>query len=975
MGLIVNFVKKGINYALRTVRARSKAIRTSLFDYAEGNNARRLATSLTTNPFESEQAVKGFEQLFLHQKLNPAGIMRDYFDLSTIKTVEGNYDPKKVIRLFESIKKDKNIPSLASFREFLGQFSSSNELVENYPNTVEYFLKNFVDQKPATLVKFKHIKKDYMQIIEDFLSSGSPFAKTKSTLPKDLLLHSLLYREICSAQTLKNLSKDEIAKACQLLKQYSMREYENFAKIENSLQERIINIGIKLNNTDLLQLHYIIKNVTDQNIIQQVADRPELLTKITENISQLEKLTTNSKCSDIITKKEILKELAIMKTFTPSEFSRLRKTQGFQEIIAGYTDLDLLRGVRYNSGDEFFKNIFGNIEREIEKSAVYRELEPKMQSYYKKVVMYDPGNVKKIIYLIDHAKDKALMCRTLRIANNAIKRYEANITNLTKDGFHIKPEDLEKTRRNIYELIELCYKKPEDVKFALQFDGYAENILSLAKNANKNLIPQEMVQILAQNKNKFYARHIESIIKYLKSGQDKALLDEMINRTIASKSDFTQMAEILGNTTPNNIGFIKQRIGQNNLSDLGVYAYFTKDLKQFANEANQAKILKELKNLFEIAKHDINGYNRRTIKSLIELKMNFPAKYQKLEATGIFDYIKTTGEPIAILDKITENANLSKEVLEDLKLWKEGKSIVPSFGAETSLQEAFTKTKTGDVVEVAGQMYINDGQELYRWNMTKEKYLELFPPVKRFTTAQDHLGNCYFVASLNSVMRNQKTRASLYKSFELNGNDVKVTIKAYEDFLGSVTFRDGMLELDKNKMHIQGCKGLQMFEQTYAQKALRQEVEDITGSVIAENKQKLMSRLTNGHINVVMNELLGLTHNETSIPRLPQELHNTSVRIFGTNMPSTLEQALKKFGNNPNYILGFGTVPKPNSASESLLLPQYSLVSTHAYSITGYNAEKGIVTISNPLNCSLDFDIPLETLKKYIQTVHITALT
>lgn len=981
MGIVTNTAKKGIYYILKSARNETKTVRLSIFDGLEGSAAKRLASTLDVkpplraiNPFESEQVVKSFEQFFLKQKVNRFGTKINIIDLSTIKTAEGHYDPKKIIEFLDSVKENKEFPALSKFREFLGQFSSNSEIVENYPNTVEYLLRNFVDEKPPIIANFAALKKDNIQVIEDFLASGNPFIG-KNFATVDIVKKALIYKEITSMQTLKNLTKDEIDKACQLLKQYSMPNFNNFRNLESSLQEKIINIGIKQNEADLLQLHYIIKNVTDPNIIQQVADKPELLTEITKNISQLKKLTTNAKCSNAYKKNEIIQELAMMKTFTPSEFSRLRKTQGFQEIIAGYTNLDLLRGVRYNSGDEFFRNIYGNIEREIEKSTVYRELAPAMQNSYKKVVMYDPGNVEKIISLIDHAKDKALMCRTLRIANNAIKRYKTNITNLAKDGCHIDPKYLEKTRKNIYELIELCYKKPEDVKFALQFEGNAENFLSLAKNADKQLISPEKLQILIANKDKFYAEHVENIIKYLKSSQDNTLLDEMINRTITSKSDFTQMAKILNNTTHNNIGFIKQRFAQNNLSDLSVYAYFTKDLKQFANEANQAKILEEIENLFEIANHNIYSYNYRTIKNLIELKMNFPSQYQKLETSGILDYIKSTGEPIAILKQITEHANLSKEVLEDLKLWKEGKSIVPSFGAETSLQEAFAKTKTGDVVEVAGQMYINDGQELYRWNMTKDKYLELFPPVKRFATAQNSLGNCYFVASLNSIMKNPKARASLYKSFELNGNDVKVTIKAYEDFLGSTTFKNGLIELDQNKMHIQGCKGLQMFEQTYAQKALRKEVEDITGSAMAENKQKLMSRLTSGYINDVMNEILGLTHNETSIPRLPQELHKTSVRIFGENMPSTLEQALKKFGDNPNYILGFGTINKPNSAAESALLLQYRLLSDHAYSITGFNAEKGIVTISNPHNCSLDFDIPLETLKKYIRQVYITALT
>ena len=67
-----------------------------------------------------------------------------------------------------------------------------------------------------------------------------------------------------------------------------------------------------------------------------------------------------------------------------------------------------------------------------------------------------------------------------------------------------------------------------------------------------------------------------------------------------------------------------------------------------------------------------------------------------------------------------------------------------------------------------------------------------------------------------------------------------------------------------------------------------------------------------------------------------------------------------------NFIISFGTIPKPKAARESTLLKQYNLVSSHAYSIIGYDVKTGIVKIVNPHSYSTITEIPIEVLQKYV---------
>ena len=425
---------------------------------------------------------------------------------------------------------------------------------------------------------------------------------------------------------------------------------------------------------------------------------------------------------------------------------------------------------------------------------------------------------------------------------------------------------------------------------------------------------------------------------------------------------------------------------------------------------NRLNDIKDLSNKYNITLED-----SQYLKGFFKIKDAQPDKYKKIMSSGIFNLIKEGKLKAKSLDRLGLNADLSPEMYSDLALLKSGKSIVPEFAEGTDLKTAFEQTKLGDAVEVGGKMYLNDGNSLIEWNMTKEKYLELFPPVQRFATAQGEIGDCHLVQTLGLAMHNPKARVEFLQSFTLKGDDVVVTVKGLEDYHGSETFTNGNIELPKGNKHIIGCKGMQMYEQTYARVALRENSSVDYPSIASVDN--LMLRTESGQAAQTMADVFGqgyvaelfdlnITQTDGTktkasqyaaypFERVPIIYNGSRANIkidtqqnnaaklfvfdkFFTDFPQktlalknlsleTTETLLKHSANDNNYLISFGSVVKQGAATESPLLPEYNLVSNHAYSILGYDESTKMVKIGNPHAYGEVTEIPLETLHQYIQ--------
>lgn len=447
------------------------------------------------------------------------------------------------------------------------------------------------------------------------------------------------------------------------------------------------------------------------------------------------------------------------------------------------------------------------------------------------------------------------------------------------------------------------------------------------------------------------------------------------------------------------------------------------------NEAELKNILqnKDLLNKKINDAKELEQYFKRSqfavLDGVLDIKEKDPVKYERIASSGLFELIRDNKVSVEALKQIGLHSDLTPQMYDDLAKVKAGESIVPEFAEGTDIKTAFAQTKLGDAVEIGDKMYLNDGKNLVEWNMSKEKYLELFPPVERFATVQGRLGDCYLIQTQSNAMINPKARVEFLKSFSQQGNDIVVTVKGYENYFGSNTFKDGNIKLSSNYKHCIGCKGMQMYEQTYAKVALKSnDAVDYPDTASIDN---LMDRANGGQAAQTMAEVFGQGHIsdviQTQIKYSNNQIYpNSSFSSISTNTvpvitpngqkglaninkqpserakilvldqyfknfpnkaialtrlePDTTETILNHVANDNNYLVSLGTKPKENAPTESSLLSEYHLISDHAYAILGYDKNTKMVKICNPHSAAAVTEIPLEKLQPFLGHIDIIKL-
>lgn len=574
-------------------------------------------------------------------------------------------------------------------------------------------------------------------------------------------------------------------------------------------------------------------------------------------------------------------------------------------------------------------------------------------------------------------------------------------------------------------------------------EKYSIPNVELVVNKDGSYVSEENIDILMQ---KFGITDRNEAAMLLENVIDCGVNDRFL-RILTNLND-TNKNIILPLVKNNKTAYIAYNIMENvNATNKDVLEFATKnlniseldlfDLSSFADKVNASRILNALKegkdlrvlsnryhdlkciydpimqkmdstNKVEFIQKEIDSFEQDLSKitneplkyiDLFALKLQNKERYERILNSGLIEALENGTVKNVKIPRLT-NADLSPEIYSDLKLLKEGKSIVKEFSADTDINEAYKATSIGDVVEVGRQMYINDGKKLSKWNMTKEMFLKLFPPVDRFAFKQKKLGDCYLLSSISSVMRNKKASVTFYQSFEYDGKDVKVTVKAYEDYNGSQTFTNGELS-NLGKKQVEGCRGVQLYERTYAKVALRE--QDIIYPNTAEGNA-LMQRIEGGRCSQAVQEILGtkvinyddaksdmMIENSISIPYKRNSASTVKVELeqfnskgiqdilnnFKENQPNTsialylgnsknIKTVIDYLANNDDIILNFGT--KHDLKLTDILKKQ------HAYSVCGYNKSTGIVKVVDPYNNSNIKEIHIDELSKLTDTIYITNL-
>ncbi len=355
----------------------------------------------------------------------------------------------------------------------------------------------------------------------------------------------------------------------------------------------------------------------------------------------------------------------------------------------------------------------------------------------------------------------------------------------------------------------------------------------------------------------------------------------------------------------------------------------------------------------------------------------------------ILNIMKSDKAKSFILDKINNNKSISRSDIKSLdenlltSTWSYKRSeqrdltyeIIDIDADPWFVQEAYRqnrdlfnlKVPPGEVVNVRGQLLCNTGDELVPINLTKEKFMELFPIEKRHDINQRSLGDCWLVTSMGALMDSPKGRAAIYQMFSQVGDDIyvkfpdsDVPIKFPNGDLNSLSpvsiYMDGYKpKVGYSSDQVDACKGIRMLERAYSIHRNDGYTDGVTTEDITDiffmNKQ--MKELEGGWQKDAISNIVGAGHTDVATSYDKSEY----IRM--------IEESIE----DPNKIIAFSTAVGENGNNSN-----YDLHEKHAYHIVGYNSETGMIAISNPWHNNQIQEVPVYEWLNYIRKLDIIEL-
>lgn len=274
-------------------------------------------------------------------------------------------------------------------------------------------------------------------------------------------------------------------------------------------------------------------------------------------------------------------------------------------------------------------------------------------------------------------------------------------------------------------------------------------------------------------------------------------------------------------------------------------------------------------------------------------------------------------------------------------------------------QTALMQLNIGEVCTIGGKVYIHNGFEMERINLSRKKYLGLFPPVSRYSINQNESGDCYLLATLYSMETNPIAYANLLRCFSEN-NDGSVEVKLYnktsffENLLGikrgtNVTFTipagkkmdDFYTPSDEGQKYADACEGIRALEYLYG------------FNVINENIDVLFDELNEAIERGDEDEILSLNERITEVTDKAEKAKGTgghpdeTFHAFGYSGTQSFSVGNIEDGITEKMYVG-GTSP----LSITSQLSDIGESESHAYSIRPFYDKNGDLKfeVTNPWN-------------------------
>ncbi len=216
------------------------------------------------------------------------------------------------------------------------------------------------------------------------------------------------------------------------------------------------------------------------------------------------------------------------------------------------------------------------------------------------------------------------------------------------------------------------------------------------------------------------------------------------------------------------------------------------------NIYNNQSALKFDKNNKTTSNKSVSLPNYNQVQTLV------PVSFGKVDKKEIKALVGQRILPKEALSELTRRGELNPNVVSDLKKLKLAKRrnvdpsdiFVPEFNTD---REALSSLGVGDTYKIYGDKNIKIVDKdftPYELALSKEKYMELFPPAKRFCVSQSsRIGNCWFLSALDTMYTNPKTRKDILSVFKENRDGtVDVNFGGYVTIYGKAFQKDDFEE-------------------------------------------------------------------------------------------------------------------------------------------------------------------------------------
>lgn len=732
-------------------------------------------------------------------------------------------------------------------------------------------------------------------------------------------------------ETIPDITK--IIKANAKYYQYSPQTQQK----AQALQEVIFKYAKEKNDLRIFATHEsYIKNLlnycSDEKTVYTIVGSMGNYNKYCKLAQQIFQGFKKAKYLKIEDKESVLTNLTLMGFTDPKSFKTLFKSKGIDEIASGKLNISYLKDIKSTDkiDEDYFYKLFDNIEKARNERIIQSGLDKNIINKYLK-------------FLDDN------VCLNPEFANDFITKLEKinnpELVNKLLNKFPMDDNFKNFGHKELSKLIDKAADHPDAIQTVIQLQKTTPGMTNHYANI---LINKEIPEVedLFNYYLKLEKAHPEicqpetlsCLHEFIKKGADKKMMEEICEKAIQIKNpDF--IPEICSYAGKDNFDLLKSMLKNNTFDRESIFKFKT---SQYDKELTQ-KVYQEtyLPLLQGLEKYNMPQMQKEYIaQKIADLQIKSPKQFAQLQDTKILDLVKEGKIHPRILDDYSQETVFTPEILSDVQKLLKGESLIKKFD---TTKDILQKTTTGDVISVKGKLYINNNGHLEQWNMTEEKFNELFPLVDRFSTRQG-LDDCYFISPLTAMYRNPKTRGEYYKMFEQRGNDIYVTIPAYKDYLGEVKFPNGQIKVQD--FNADAAKNVQMLEQAYGRTALRTKQE--------VKSQEILNPLTTDNLNYLQNRIQGGKISHSLRELFPQ---NTLIRKFDDK--NQIIQILNDFANDKRTIIQEGSLLRAGGEIG------------HARTISGYNPQTKTLTLIDPNRTAVEETVPLDKFMEKILSIFV----